>query len=147
MTDLITNSSTTIYTYSENSEGALKDMINEIFSVLRVGKRCEDVFTLSVTLDGIEYYGYYFENNDKPDEFADLEDSKLDEAIEAVVKKVVNGEIQKPQWMKDAEEHEDGEGYRPGTTLNIVPKLPEYEKLSKLITNFLYSTSQESSYG
>jgi hypothetical protein len=49
--------------------------------------------------------------------------------------------------MKDAEDSEDGEGYRQGTVLNIVPKLPEYENLAKLIISFLYSTSQESSYG
>ena len=146
ITDLITNSSTTIYTYSEQSEAALQNMINEIFSVLRVGKRCEDVFTLSVTFEDKDHYCYYFEDNDLPDELQGLEGDALDKAIDEALEKVKAGGP-KPQWMKDAEEHEDGEGYRAGTVLNIEAKTPEYEKLSNLIYAFLYSTSQESSYG
>ena len=49
LTDLITNSSTVIYTYSDNSEKALREMIDEIFHVLGVKKKCDDVFTVLAT--------------------------------------------------------------------------------------------------
>ena len=48
--------------------------------------------------------------------------------------------------MKDAEENYDYSDFAPSTVLNIVPKQPEFEKLAKLISNFLYSTSHEANY-
>ncbi|MFA5154170.1 MAG: hypothetical protein WC554_16590 [Clostridia bacterium] len=46
--DLITNSSTEIYTYSSGSVAACKEMIDEFFKVTGVNKTCDDVFELSV---------------------------------------------------------------------------------------------------
>ena len=49
--DLITNSSTEIYTYSENSLSACKEMINEFFRVTGIDKTCDDIFELSIEAD------------------------------------------------------------------------------------------------
>jgi hypothetical protein len=43
LTDIITNSSTTIYTYSDKSSKACKEMVDEIFETLGIDKSCDDV--------------------------------------------------------------------------------------------------------
>lgn len=42
-TDLITNSSTVIFTYSDSSPDALKEMINEFFKAFNINKQCDDI--------------------------------------------------------------------------------------------------------
>jgi hypothetical protein len=54
ITDLITNSSTTIYTYSDASEAAMRAMIDEFFKTFGIDKKCDDVFTLMVTCEGVD---------------------------------------------------------------------------------------------
>ena len=49
--DLITNSSTEIYTYSDGSLAACKEMIDEFFKVMGIDKTCDDVFELSIDTD------------------------------------------------------------------------------------------------
>jgi hypothetical protein len=150
ITDLITNSSTTIYTYSDASEGALREMIDEIFRVLGVNKKCDDVFTLSITLDDNGEYEDAISNmsdEEQPKEFQGLKKyPELGKAVKDFVAKVVSGEIEKPQWMKDVEGKENYNDYKPSTTLNIVSKAPEYATLAELVRKFLYSTEHESSY-
>jgi hypothetical protein len=149
ITDLITNSSTVIYTYSSSSEEAMKKMIDEVFHVLGVDKKCDDVFTLTVTSDIEQYCDHILdmEEEDLPDTFKGLERGGLADKVEEIVNKVTKGELKKPEWMKDIEEDEGHDDYSPSTTLNIIAKLPEYEKLAGLIGSFLYSTDHEASYG
>lgn len=156
-TDLITNSSTTIFTYSDNSLEACKEMIDEFFQALGVDKTCDDVFNLVVTLDDESSYADCLEDEDNEDE--DEEDDEDDEEedddgsavdannIEEIVKDVRAGKIAKPQWMVEAEEYAKNMDEPPETTLFISAKSPEFEKLAKLVKNFLYSTEQEASYG
>jgi hypothetical protein len=149
MTDLITNSSTVIYTYSDASEGALREMIDETFKVLGVNKKCDDVFNLTITLDDNYRYHEAFDADEGevvPDELKGLAGKSLNEDIDAVIEQVKNGEVAKPQWMKDIETKDNYDSYSPGTTLNIVPKAPEFAKLAELISKFLYSTHSESSH-
>ena len=147
MTDLITNSSTVIYTYSDASEGVLREMIDETFKVLGVDKKCDDVFNLTVTLDdNYRYHDAISDSDEIPEELQGVPYKTLNKAIDAVIEQVKNGEIEKPQWMKDIETKTDYDSYSPGTTLNIVPKAPEFAKLAELISKFLYSTHQEGSY-
>jgi hypothetical protein len=148
MTDLITNSSTVIYTYSEGSEEALRKMIDKIFATFGIDKKCEDVFNLSVTLE--KNYHYYealdeLDEEDRPEELRNLDEETKEEKEVAFVEKVLRNEIPKPEWMTDAE-GENGDGYRPATTLNIAAKLPKYEELAKLVSDFLYSTGHEAVY-
>jgi hypothetical protein len=148
ITDLITNSSTVIYTYSDASEGALREMIDETFKILGVDKKCDDVFTLTITLDDEYHYSEAFDDGEVevPDELQGLTGKALTAAIDEVVEKVKNGEMEKPQWMKSVEGKNDYNYYAPGTTLNITPKAPEFAKLAELIGKFLYSTTSESCY-
>lgn len=148
MTDLITNSSTVIYTYSDASLGACKDMIDEIFRVSGVDKKCDDVFSLSIRPDNYDRYHDALDELDKEDVPAELRGlswKDLDDGIEVFLDKISLGEIPKPQWVKDVENGRNYD-YKTSTTLNILPKSPEYAKLAELVSNFLYSTNHEASY-
>lgn len=131
ITDLITNSSTTIYTYSGASKQAAIDMINEFFKVFNINKKAEDCFIFTVTLE--DDYRYY----EKCPEDITEEQAKI------IVEEVTNGKIEKPQWMSDIEDEEDWSYYTPPTTLNVIPKSEEYEALGRQLHKFLYSTSHE----
>ncbi len=50
--DLITNSSTEIYTFSGGSISACKEMVDEFFKALGIDKTCDDVFELSLDVEG-----------------------------------------------------------------------------------------------
>ena len=148
MTDLITNSSTVIYTYSDASEGTLRCMIDEVFRIFNINKTCDDVFNLSVTLEQEYNYTEYLKNCDEiPEELTGLSDKKFKEAIEKTIQDVKNGLIKKPEWMAKAENARDNDyGYGYSTNLNITPKAPEYERLATLVDKFLYSPSHEAAY-
>jgi len=150
MTDLITNSSTTIYTYSDNSIGALQRMIDEFFRVLGIDKKCADVFTVTLVLDANYRYIDELDEMDEEDVPSELRGNlsynDREKLIKEYVERVVSGEMEKPEWMKKVESNENGDGLKPSNIISIVPKSPEYADLAKLIVSFLYSTQQESSY-
>jgi len=145
VTDLITNSSTTIFTYSESSVTALEDMINELFKTLNINKTCEDVFKL-VVIGGDQYlYSEYIAELKENDE--NYPEGITEETdVREIFDKVKYGELEKPDWFNKAEEKEHWSGYRPDTYLHIIAKDKSYENLAKLIYNFLYSTDHEATY-
>lgn len=126
-TDLITNSSTTIYTFSDGSERVCKEMIDEIFTTFGIDKKCDDVFCCVVLFDESCHYRYYIERHGG---------SSGD--LDKLIKQIKSGELPKPQWMLDAENSRN-----KATTLFVTPKEPKYHKLAQLITGFLYSTRTE----
>lgn len=137
-TDLITNSSTVIFTYSENSEGALVEMINEMFNTFGIDKTCDDVFDTVVLTDKDEY-------EEHAEEYAPvkIDDDELDQLYDDVL----NCRINKPDWFKEVEGHENSwTYYTPETYLHLVPKKEEYKKLAELVRNFLYSADHEASH-
>jgi len=133
-TDLITNSSTVIFTYSESSEGAVVSMIDEMFKAFGIDKKCEDVFDTVVLTEKYKY-----------NETEDLIPEGVDgDAVEKLYDDVKSGKVQKPDWFNDIESHEGSwDYYTPSTYLHLIPKKPEYEKLASLVKNFLYSTDHE----
>lgn len=135
--DLITNSSTVIYTYSEGSESAVKDMVNEMLKVLsHEDKSFDDLFHSGVFLSDIDIY---IECDIVPEEFSHFNSEDFSEFI----KKVIKGELKKPEWMSDVEEEEDWDGFRSDTSLYLISKDEKYEKLGNKIIKFLYSTNHE----
>jgi len=152
VTDLITNSSTTIYTNSLGSIDACKEMIDEFFKALGVDKKCDDVFNLVVTMDSYSYTEYMDdeeeeEEDEDEDEGSEEEESVDEKSIAKTVKDVQEGKIAKPKWMADAEEYAKSTDEPSETFLHISAKSPEFEKLAQLVSTFLYSTEQEASYG
>jgi len=120
--DLITNSSTEIFVYSENSLEPAKELINEILKLQGVDQTCDDLFDLSVEMSdyGLEQYLEY-EQYDQDD---------LD--VEEVKKQIEAGNI--PDWF---------ETYHVETFLVIKPKDEKYTKLAELLKKFLYSGEYE----
>lgn len=139
LTDLITNSSTVIYTYSDNCVEAMEAMVDEFFEAFGVGKKCSDVFKLVVMLE--DDYDCIYE----ADSYRDIvpeQFTKHDE-MKSLLKQVRSGETDKPEWLTALEKRINVPG---GTVLNIIAKSPEYEKLAKLVSKFLYSPNHELTY-
>lgn len=135
-TDLITNSSTVIFTYSEGSKGILADMINELFTTFGIDKKCEDVFDSVVLCDDDYKYIEYLENNE-------VEGANKENVVQ-LYEDVKAGKVEKPDWFKEVEEQEDSWSYyTPSTYLYLIPKEEKYAKLAGLIKSFLYSTDHE----
>ena len=132
-TDLITNSSTVIFTYSNSSAPAMVEMINEVFNTFGIDKKCEDVFdTVILTTD--EHYS----------ESSYVPEGMTSEEVDQLYEDVKSCKVPKPDWFKDVEGEENYyEYYAPETYLHIIPKKEEYKKLASLIKSFLYSTDHE----
>lgn len=140
ITDLITNSSTTIYTYSDISETALKEMIDEILKTFDIDKTCDEMFATAVVCDHEWKYEEYLEKL-ASEEYPKGIDKNTD--IIKLVENVKVCKVPKPSWFDTVEETEDDSYYCPPTTLYITPKEKQYEKVAELIKKFLYSTSHE----
>jgi len=143
-TDLITNSSTVIFTYSEGCTAPLKEMINEILKSFGVEKTFDEMFDTVVLNDSAgDYEEYYAENLYADDEkFPEGVDKDTD--FQKLWDDVATGKVKKPDWFKKVEEQEGRyDYYRRSTYLYIIPKDEKYAKLAKLIYGFLYSTDHE----
>jgi hypothetical protein len=109
--DLITNSSTTIFTYSEGALGSVKDLINEMLKVFGVtDKTADDLFYLGVFSDRYEDFIDYFDDEDEISAlgfpYKDKGYKEIRELIYADIIKVLKGEMEKPQWMIEFENYE-----------------------------------------
>lgn len=136
--DLITNSSTVIFTYSEGSLEALKELVNEMLKIFGKTETFDDVFSAEVFLE--ERYGYldYIARNIIDIDITDYK--KLDDLIH----EILIGKSKKPQWMIDAEDNDyNYDCYRNSTVLEIIPKEEKYKELSELLLKYLYSTDHE----
>lgn len=147
-TDLITNSSTVIFTYSEGTDTALRKMFEEIIktfipqeSFLDSKLSFDDMFSTVILCEDEHVYSKYI---------SDLSDEDLPEGItsETNIKQLYNdvrdGKIAKPNWFNTAEEMEnDYDYYRDSTYLYLIPKDEKYREMGNLIKSFLYSTGHE----
>lgn len=145
--DVITNSSTTIYTY-QNSTKEAKELLQEILNFVGKGETVDDVFNIGVFLEDVDQYAEYLaehieeEGGECPDDFP-KDWKEQGTYVKNLQDKILRGEMNKPQWMKDAEEYEDGMGYTYPTSLHIVSKDEKYSKLIEKILAFLNSTDND----
>lgn len=128
--DLITNSSTVIFTYSEESLDAVKDLVNEMLKVFGKTETFNDIFYAEV-FAGDEYIYTDSENYSKEIDLGQLMDDILSEKIE------------KPQWMKDVESDTSVYDYTPSTSLYLKAKDEKYSELANQLLKYLYSTDHE----
>jgi hypothetical protein len=142
-TDLITNSSTVIFTYSHGCEKPMEEMVNEIFKTFGVDKTFDQVFDSVVLCDDDYKYSEYISTlAENGDTYPEGIDDNTD--VSNLVELVKTGKTPKPDWFNTVEEIQDSYDYfLPSTMLYLIPKEKEYEKLGKLITAFLYSTDHE----
>jgi hypothetical protein len=142
VTDLITNSSTVIFTYSEGTVKPFKEMINEIIKVFGSTLTCDDMFDTVVLCDDYYPYSEYFDRHDDGEEYPDGVDENTD--FKKLFEDVASGKLPKPDWFNRVEEDESyGDYYAPSTSLYLIPKDEKYRKMGNLIESFLYSTSHE----
>lgn len=133
--DIITNSSTEIYTYSEGTIEPLKKLIDEMFKMHGIDKKFDDVFIATVNSDIYDYS----ESENKPEELSG-------DDVNALLDDIKNGKIEKPDWMNEVESNENWNDYTPQTYLSIVTKDEKYNEFAALVKSFLYSTNQEACY-
>jgi len=138
--DLITNSSTVIFTYSGGSLQAVKDLVNEMLKVFERTETFDDIFYAGVFLD--DTYRYT-EDENEDEENTIPEDVDIDKMIDDIL----IGKIEKPEWMISVEENEDGEGFLPDTMLYLKSKDEKYNELAKQLLNYLTSQYHEATNG
>jgi hypothetical protein len=146
MTDLITNSSTVIYTYSEASKEACEKMIDAIFETFGIDKKCSDVFTLSIATENIdEYICESDPDDDTPDDMLDDDGDCFDsDKVSKLLEDIESGAVEQPEWLTNKiESISDSRDYPLETTLIITPKDEKYNKMAELVSSFLYSTDHE----
>lgn len=152
LVDVITNSSTTIYTNSDGCVGPAKELIQEFLDTMNIDKKVDDIFYFDSFMDK----DYYLDDLDELDEdeidkyakeLIDLGWKKSGEKFEELLKKIASKEIDRPEWMIGLETRRS-EDYESGydSELYIFPKEEKYEKLAKALEKFLYSTDHEAMY-
>jgi hypothetical protein len=141
MVDVITNSSSIIYTYSDGCIEPAKELINEFAKSMGYNKTADEMFTFGVFCEDDEAYYDHI-----PEEFVDYnsetsyEDSE--KYIDKLIEQIMAGEVEKPEWMENVEDNDEG----PNTNLYIWAKEDKYKELGKKLTAFLYSADHEVGY-
>lgn len=150
--DVITNSSTTIYTNSDGCIGPAKELVQEFLNTMEIEKSVDEIFYFDSFMDYDHYLNYLYDiNEDEKDkyinDFINLGYKEQEKEFEKVFKNVASKEIERPKWMIDAERAKsDDWGSYYESELYIFPKEQKYEKLAKALEKFLYSTNHESMY-
>ena len=159
--DLITNSSTVIFTYQDGCDKAVKELVNTMLKTFGKTETFDDIFYAGIFLDGNDSY-FLDDEEDIEDEnkFPELgwtevmdlnwSDPKMVEWRESREKylkdiklQVMKGEIEKPQWMKYAEEREQYDYYAPDTSLELIPKDEKYSELANQLLKYLNTPGHE----
>lgn len=140
--DLITNSSTVIFTYSEGSLQAVKDLVNEMLKVFNQNLTFDDLFYAGIFVGD----DYYFESEDFP-QFEDIKDYKEIEKLQReylsnLKLQILKDEIEKPNWVIEVEKLERCD-YPIGTYLELAVKDEKYSELANKLLKYLYSTDHE----
>ena len=150
MVDVITNSSTVIYTY-QNSVTEAKELVQEVLNLMDEGLTPDDVFYYGVFCENSRYADYVEEEMDE-DEESDFPKYTQDCDWKELRKKqnkwmddlklsILKNEIEKPKWMESAE---DGGDYcDPDTYLYMYPKDKKFEGLAEKISRLLNSVTAD----
>lgn len=134
--DVITNSSTVIFTY-QNSIQEVKELVEEIIKLTS---------ETDLTADDVFFYGKFCD----ADVYAESEGVVPEEyegntkMVENLIVAVLSGEMEKPEWMTQVENNEDYyDYYNPDIYLHILPKEEKYKALGQKLLDFLNSPSHE----
>ena len=156
--DVITNSSTVIYTYQDGSVKPAKELINEMLKLFNVtDKTADDLFYFGVFAEE----GRYMERLICPEEYDidnlpedcpkvtgswKTEEYKNSQALlenwfHNIQKLILTGEMKKPSWMEDIET--DDEYWNPDSYLTLLPKDEKYVEFGNKIKALLNSVSAD----
>lgn len=145
--DVITNSSTVIYTYQDSVSEA-KELLQEILILIGEKKKVDDLFYLGVFCESDIYSDRLGKAEDNwPNDLAENWDYKQrGEYVDQTITKVLRGEVPRPQWMIDVDNKENYSGFNYSTDLCIVARDEKYQPLVAKIMKFLNSPEHESCY-
>jgi len=132
--DVITNSSTVIYTFQDNVEEA-KELLQEVLNLVGNKEKVDDVFYIDTFLEEEEIYLDYLPEMDS----YHREYPEREKLFETIKEDIFTGKMKKPEWMKECEEEKP-------TSLHIVPKNGKYEELAKKTLKFLNSVTCEEGF-
>lgn len=166
--DLITNSSTTIFTnYGEETIDSAKKILEFFLKSIGSDKSVDDVFIVNAYPDEYIYHEYVKEMQRGEDEDEQLFETLLkieinfddnirmtsdfiNSKIDTVFKNIKEG-ISPPRWFEvlDRKVKQDADKYNSEESENefyIVSKVPEYAPLVEELKRFLNSPEQDASY-
>ena len=142
--DLITNSSTVIFTYSGNAVEPLKQLVNEMLKLQGSNKTFEDVFYYGVFCEDDDYIdSEHFPKPNYPNDDYRIQNEINYNFMQNLKHQIMQGEIDYPQWMKDVDESEDYDYFSKETFIELIPKDEQYSDLANKLLKYLYSTSHE----
>jgi len=139
--DVITNSSTVIFIYQDSVKEA-KELVQEVLNLAGiVDKTPDDVFYYGVFCDE----NVYSESVDLPENCPKINrDLPYDERykprrewLNDLKLSIMKREMDRPSWMKDAED--GGDVWSPGRYLYLYPKDKQFESLANKISKLLGS--------
>lgn len=134
--------------YSSPSLEALENLVSCMLHLFSNGGSASDLFYYGVFCH-TETYANFTDWPVDPDFFipddlvavCSTEQSRWD-YVEAIIEKILKGEIEKPEWMEYVEMNAMCGGQAPSTFLRIIVKNPQHECLAKTLIEFLYSPSK-----
>lgn len=147
--DVITNSSTEIYSWYDDSVSICKEMINEFLKAFELAGVSDDYFKITVEFDPYIYTEYFSELSEEDIEEIPEEERLPDDLKEKDFEKWRADLAEKgiyPKWVKNAEEEEDYNGRLPTNEFIITAKDEKYNGVANKIYEFLNSPEQSASY-
>lgn len=146
--DVITNSSSIIYSNYSGSVEPAKELIAAFAKAIGFAGNPDDLFYIDAFYDGdhfIDALDNYREEDDGNPDIPDINYADYCEMVEKILKK----EIEKPEWMGAIEDtmydnftREEGQGM----DFWILPKDDKYKPLADAIKSFLHSPDFEASF-
>lgn len=141
--DLITNSSSVIYTDYTNTVEAVKDLMSEILSAMEEEVSVDDV----IFVDTIKDSYWYFDQYDSLMSDTSKEDyDPLPEDWNTQYYQYRAGIIEKPEWMTFIEQNSNSYGWQKDNDILIRAKEPRFEGIVKKIEAVIFSPSQDAGY-
>ena len=149
MVDVITNSSTVIYTY-QNSTGQAKELVQEVLTLSGItDKTPDDIFWYGEFYsDFVDVLENYIDDLDDEDlkteglqEYLDLDCKGQEKWAEDYIAAVMRKEKDKPQWMERTDDFVDQ--WEPDIALYMIPKDEKYAVLGEKIKKLLGSVNAD----
>lgn len=141
-----------LFTYSSTSIIPLKRMVNGFLEALGIEETSfDDLFHYGVFCKTETYANYKWSYTDTQKvDVPEMLTSGLNSHdtksyfVENLMRLVITGQVNKPEWMIFIEQEEMCyEGYPPSTFITLMAKDERFEKLTTLITEFLYSPAHK----
>jgi len=145
--DVITNSSTVIYTHQNGTKEA-KELLQEILNISGEKLDVDDLFHIGVFAEDNDTYTEYLSELDEdevecPGDYPKEDWKAQDLYIENLKEKILEGVVTKPGWMKEAENNDDYDDFQPSITLYILSKDVKYNALIEKMMSFLNSSEHD----